>query len=261
VKERRAWLVRWIPDEFWWLPTSLRWAAIISLFLGLTGVVIGLRLDGSAWLDQRPFLTNFASALATGLVGVSVGGVVLSVILERARDARVRGRVQVDVRAALGDMRAHAIRMIGTNLRGRDVEHRLPARRKLLRTVEEFIERRHYSAEDVVETAQVREAVAKLRQYSPDVNDWQRDIRSVRRLWRDVLYAQQVAGLNAAPRIRFELVASANELIASLDDDEYPPAGWGYDGPVDRCIVGAQLLDKVQEMANEAKQIWSGARG
>ncbi|WP_146228473.1 hypothetical protein [Streptomyces sp. CG 926] len=99
---------RLIRARQWWTdtPRTIRFVAYICVPMGVCGTVLGVYGDAHGWWEDRGFLTNLTSSLASAMFGIPTALLVLSHLgnaqAEALQRRQVRRRAQREVEAFRG---------------------------------------------------------------------------------------------------------------------------------------------------------------
>ncbi|MER5466970.1 hypothetical protein ABT010_41470 [Streptomyces sp. NPDC002668] len=98
--------------RMWWLgtPGVVRWVAYVCIPMGFGAAGLGIYGDAHHWWDNRGFLTNLASSLASLLFGVPTALFVLSRLGDAQAEARERSKVRRRATAEAAALRELLIR-------------------------------------------------------------------------------------------------------------------------------------------------------
>lgn len=236
-------LFRWVP-RWLWVSGGLLVAAGVVLF------VVGVITADNPWWAANPYLTNVASSLTSALIGIPLSVVVISVVLDRARDQRVRARVYSTMSQAASAILELATDMIGSDLIGAARHEKTARRLACIQTIERYIEVRPGGTEP---SQAVLDAVEKIRRHAPSAADYWDRAGAVRGLWSEIEQVHALASVNAITSINETVYGWLRRAVIGLWEDH--PAQHSFDGDIDRARSAFELVRSATAVRNELEKL------
>ncbi|NUU19528.1 hypothetical protein HP550_19950 [Cellulomonas humilata] len=229
-------------DWFTWTPRWMRWAAGISVTLGVALLTIGIALDVQGRWNNYPYLVNMTSAFTGALIGIPVTAFVLAFVLDDARQVRVTRQVRDGVKDALIALDHLAIELLSP------LESEVPHRLQVVGQLRTLLAGPGTPADNVLYDEIARGAVSGTE------NDLV--LAKVRTQWQRVQGLGALANMHGTGWLDVELVDGVAKAVRELTEPSAELWERRIPATAREALAALQLHEAVSALHDHHFRIW-----